>query len=150
MINKNCTIFCNCGCDDGLVARILDGVIYISFVSSDFYTKQTSFNKIRFALKLFLGKRIVKDIVTTDDKLIELRDFLLSTNYDNDEKTNNDSHLAFEYDVDFGYMIYLISDINPNDAFKFNNHRLFEITLSKKERDLLVMKINKCLSFAKK
>lgn len=139
---KVCYISCDCGCDEGMIARSIDGEIYLSFVSSDFYTKQQCLCKYSLTWKLLRGRRVVKDIVCTKEDLQQLKDFLLSAECHDGTETNNDSHISIQYDEDFGYIIYLVSDMKRRDVLKLKNHRIFEITLSKKERDRIVKRIN--------
>lgn len=132
---------CNCGCNEGMSIKTLDGEIFISFFSDDFYTSQDVLKNIKLALKMFCGKRILKDIIVTEQNLLDLKDFLMKIEC-TDEETNNDSHISFFWDKDFGFEIYLISDIPRKRALLFKNHRAFEIVLGEKERNLLVKKIN--------
>ena len=138
-------IFCKCGCCEGIIFKNLNGQIYISFVSDDFYSRQELFGNIRNTLKMFCGKRLLKDILVTEEDLINIKQYLLNADYKEETPFNNDSHINVGYDEDFGYSIYLFSDLSKKDIILLKTHRAYQIVLSKKERNKLVKRIDKIL-----
>ena len=146
--NKNFMVSCSCGCSDAMEAKTLDDQIYVSFLSSDYYTNQKH-GRFRLAALLFCGKTVLKDILCTEDDLKQFKKFLLSVEYKEEHEEKNDSHIVIDYDEDFGLSIMLISDQKRWKAWKFKNHRLFDIALSKSDRDVLVRRINHALKKAK-
>jgi len=148
--NDSCVVTCLCGCCEGLVASKLDGKIYLSFISSDFYTKQQQFDLIKTSIKLLRGKKVIKDILCEKEDLERLRDFLLTADYHEDEKSKNDSHLIVCYDKDFGYMLMLMSDLKKSDIIRLKAYRAYDIALSRKERDVLIQRIDHAIKKAEK
>lgn len=144
-------ISCNCGCGNALECKTIDNTIYISFLSGDFYIRQGIFNNLGERFKMFFGKHLLKDILVDKDDLICFRDFLLSIPCDNDEVVENDSFIHIDYDKEFNtFGIWLISTLKDKDILLGRIHRPYEIILNKKERDLLVKKINYKLRQEKK
>lgn len=143
-------VSCGCGCGNALDAKILDGEVYVSFLSSDFYTKQervsASFRLTALLLCSWKIKhKVLKDILCTREELLEFKKFLLSAEYKEDFKSQDNSHIVVDYDKDFGFMIMLISDQKSINALRFKNHRLYDLALSKADRDVLVRRINHAL-----
>lgn len=139
---NECILSCSCGCDDCFSAHILDGQVYIGTLTSDFYIHQGHFEQLKFALKLLLGKRFLKEVLCTAEDLEAFRDFLLLADYHEDAPKNDETHLIVSWDEDFGYSLCLVSDQPRWKALKFKNHRLFESCLTKDERDMLVRRID--------
>ena len=44
-------ISCNCGCGNALECKTIDDIVYVSFLSGDFYIRQGVFNNIRERFK---------------------------------------------------------------------------------------------------
>lgn len=147
-MDKGFVVLCNCGCGNGLAAHILDGQVYVSALSSDFYTGQGYFKQLRFAGKLLLGKKkrnVIKDVLCEKEDLIAFRDYLLTAGYEDEEPFENTSRIIPSWDKDFGFGLYLVADQPRWEALKMKNFRMFDIVLSKKERDILVKRINRVL-----
>jgi hypothetical protein len=139
------SVMCNCGCNEGIVFQKLDGEIFVSFVTGDFYVKQGMLDNLKFGLDLFFGKKLIKEMYITETELIKIRDYITSPDFKEVENPDNNSHITIGYEDYIGYTIELISDMPKKEALKFKNHRLFEIVFSKKDRDKLVRKIDKML-----
>lgn len=148
---KDIVISCECSCGDSLNGHIFEenngeNEIFLDFKSCDFNIKQGVFSILKENLKVFCGKRIIKDIIVKKEDLIALKKFLLSVkNYSKENLGKNDSHIIFRYDEDFGYLIYLISDLSKKDALKCKLYRTYSLALSEEDRDLLVYRINKII-----
>ena len=136
-------ISCNCGCGNALECKTIDDIVYVSFLSGDFYIRQGVFNNIRERFKMLFGKHLLKDIIVDEKDLINFRDFLLSVPCENDEIVDNDSFIHIDYEKEFGeFGIWLISTLSDKDILLGRIHRPYEIALNKKERDILIKKIN--------
>ena len=92
---------------------------------------------------MLFGKHLLKDIIVDEKDLINFRDFLLSVPCENDEIVDNDSFIHIDYEKEFGeFGIWLISTLSDKDILLGRIHRPYEIALNKKERDILIKKIN--------
>lgn len=142
MEEKTFISLCECGCDDGLAIKHLDGILYVSFLSSDWYTHQNC-HILQTLKKAFFGSKIVKEILVDVDELKRLKDYLKSFEL-SDEEVHNSSHIAVYGDSVDGFNgICLVSDLKLSQIGK--PHLLFEVELNKKLRDKLVRKINKAI-----
>ena len=151
------SVTCSCGCEDGFVFRELDGSLFISSVSSDFYMLQTnSWNKFIKNLKeyIFLSHRkrfILKDICVKKEDIENLLDYLNSI-YDklNDDEVDNISKLIIvredfkEYNYT-DYSIELISRAKNAKEIFFKTHRKYDLVLNKKETKKLIKYCKKAL-----
>lgn len=142
MKEKNFMSLCDCGCGDGLVIQHMDGILYVSFLSGDWYTHQEC-TVLKTLKKAFLGSRIVKEILVDVDELKRMRDYIKSFEL-SDKEVDNSSHIAIYGDSVDGFNgICLVSDLKLSQIGK--PHLLFEIELNKGLRDKLVRKINKAI-----
>lgn len=147
---NNILISCDCICGESLSGTIFnnnDGTknIYIDFNSNDFYSKQGIFSNIKENINVICGKRVLKEIIVKKEDLLALKNFLLSVDKFESTYNDNDSHIIFRYDKYFGYIIYLISDLSKKDMLRFKTYRAYSLTITEKERDLLVYRINKII-----
>lgn len=157
----NFIILCNCGCGNGFEFNELDGELFVSSLSSDFYSKQLFlFPNLKEKLKEIRlvkhhKRNILKEIVTTKDNLKDLLDYLERFDFKYEE-TNNYSYLrASKFEVDFDdenkndYTEYFLELIGQKKDIKEiimeKNFRKYELCLNKKEVENLKKSIKKIL-----
>lgn len=153
------TLLCSCGCDNGFVFKELDGNIYVSSISSDFYTHQ-NLNKIlhcfiknikEYTLVKNHKKSIVKEVCLKKEDIENLLKYLEKVFPTlNDDKVDNITKLRVFKEVfeEYNYTDYsielLLATKNPKKIF-FNVHRKYELVLNKKETLRLIKSCKKSL-----
>lgn len=158
---NNFVILCNCGCGNGFEFNELDGELFISSLSSDFYTKQKFlFPNIKEKLKEIIlvkhhKKNILKEIVVTKKDLKNLLEYLNQFEFKNEETDNYAYLKASKFEVDFedenknDYTEYFLELIGQKKDLKNiifeKNYRKYELCLNKKEVYRLKNSIRKIL-----
>ena len=152
MREKQFVLMCDCTCDSGIVFRV-NGDLFVSTFSGDFYKFQGSFlSELKDNIRLlFTRKKYLTEIITTPDRLTELRDFLSRANITScDEHEKNKSHLVFETEADLEGVCFvtLICDMSWKEILQGKRYRCHELLLNRKETNRLLMKIDKCIASA--
>lgn len=146
MFDSKFMMSCICGCGSALCANELDGIIYLDFLSSDFYTNQ---NIINFPLKLLFNKnRYIKDIVLTENELVKFRDYLKSVK-SSQENTKNYSRIIIQPDESGLFFLFVKSNLTTKEILSGKYHRAYEIALNKRDKYRLIAQINRALNIKK-
>lgn len=146
MLKNKIIISCNCGCGNTIMFNELDKLIYVDFLSADFYSYQ---NIINFPYKLFIsGQKVIKELVVSEEALISLLNYLKSADLTETESKNY-SHITITTDKYGDLYLILQSDLRVRDIFTKKYHRAFEIAIGKKEKEKLISQINRALKIKK-
>lgn len=154
-------LLCSCGCDNGFIFKELDGNIYVSTVSSDFYNYQgigvkklfyrLSKNIKEYNLVKHHKKNILKETFCNKENIQNLLTYLESQLPTlNNEKINNITKLRIKKDIieECNYTDYsielLTATTNAKEIF-FKTHRKYDIVLNKKETLKLIKSCKKAL-----
>lgn len=154
---KNKVYSCSCGCGASIKFSVVDGELFIDFLSCDFYSRQGFGGNVALYLKVLgqtlLGQKNIclKEILLTKEDLINLKKYLTSLELKKIDKNNiqNHSRIKLSYSEDFGFTFKLISLLSIKEILRRKIHWAYEISFGAHERDLLVRKINKILVFEK-
>jgi len=140
------SIFCDCGCASGFCLNTIDGMGYISFVSSDFSIQQPLYKPKRAldmeAVKREKETRVVKEIVVKENDLKNMMKFL-KRHITEEEETNNCARIkiAYEEDVD-AFFLYLVKTkkLPVRSRYKY-----YDIAIDKKEAKRIITQIKRVL-----
>ena len=139
------SLFCSCGCSSGLVVNVMDGLGYVSFISSDFTWKQFPsvsycFSQLKRIIKKEYYPKIFKELIIKENDLINFEKFL-ERSIVSEEPVRNDSHIRIQYEEDVDtYSLLLIPD---KKFLPWKKYQAFDLVINKKEANKLREMIQK-------
>ena len=151
--NPTFSLFCSCGCSSGFEIRVLDGTGYLSFVSSDFYSKQKRnlFAEVKELVhdRFKYGQKknlcILKEMIVTGNDIDHLDQFL-SEYIHTEDIAQNESEIKISADPDFEYCLRLVTKREGvvNVLYRImHEHRQYDIVIDNAVRDALRRQIRR-------
>ena len=154
-------ITCDCGCSDGFEFSLFDDEIYVTSISSDFYSYQrTLFEKIDKKYKeYFLARNkkvnVIKEAITTKNDIEKLLEFLnkhLDKLVDEEDSYSNYASIYITKDTleDIpDYISYAIELRVKNKSFKdiffTKTHRKMDLVIQRKDAKRIIKLCEKVL-----
>lgn len=140
---------CRCGCGNAL-EFVSDGELYVSALSSSFYTAQIGVvSRLKETLRLLFSrdKHLNAEVIVSREDLIELCDFLEKAGISSVKPTSNVSNIKVSR-LDEQYCLNLYLDMPPLEILKGHAFRGYELVLNKRHVSNLLVRIRKCLKQA--
>ena len=141
---------CDCGCDSGLIFTADGENVFVDAVVSKFYAGQNAIRSaISETLRLAFGKRRnrwIVEIVTNEDALRNLAEFLKANRPLEYGREENSSHLRLEDDADLNLcFVDLMCDMPRTKVLAGKAFRCSEIVLKRRGTEALARKIERTL-----
>ena len=147
-MDKKLYVGCDCGCGEGVVFRAHRGSVYAEFSSFGFYREQGRFlSALRKDIDALKGNPLTSFMVAEDD-LKAVCEFLKTAEYEEDH-CENDGHISFSWDRDFGYIVDLYSRQCKRDILAGKRYRAYVLYIGKSDAEKLVKQIETVLSVKK-
>lgn len=130
---------CMCGCGDGIEMVEEKGRIKVSFFRDDTGAKASI---LKERAEYVAGKNLLREIMMDRDTFLEMLDFLESARLEDTEKGGaNRSHLAPTHLLDDIYAVWLQGTLPVKAVFGDGFRKMFGLTLTAMDRDVLVVQM---------
>ena len=145
--NNSFVVACNCGCDNSMIVKVIDDVVFISFASSDFSIKQNGIDyfidKIKQKIEeIYCIKNHKKFYLSGVIVNVEEKDLFLEAINSikvNDGATKISNSAIFEIDKEdeaLGFFcLNLINKTPLKESLKGRTYRAYDIAMNKQQWD---------------
>lgn len=144
---------CDCGCGDGFELRNAYGRLYVHSFRGDWYSEQhPGRHGLMDRLKYLAGRRLVRDVVMSEEALESLRAFLRTVSFEPGWKPDGPAYAMLSFaceDFPEGDRIrqaYLEGCMPAGGVLLGWYHRLFELDVGPRTVARWIREIDACLA----